>query len=48
MCIRDRGHVYLLAPEVTQRGQAYASFKFLFNAALYGPTQVGAVTSADD
>ncbi len=43
-----KGHVYLLAPEVTQRGQAYASFKFLFNAALYGPTQVGAMTSADD
>ncbi|MEH3107847.1 MAG: M14 family metallopeptidase [Sphingomonas fennica] len=36
-----RGHVYLLANEVTQRGQPYASFKFLFNAALYGPTQAG-------
>lgn len=44
-----KGHVYLLANEVTQRGQPYASFKFLFNAALYGPTQVGtAPTAADD
>ncbi len=43
-----KGHVYLLANEVTQRGQPYASFKFLFNAALYGPTQVGATTAADD
>ncbi|WBH18173.1 M14 family metallopeptidase [Sphingomonas radiodurans] len=43
-----KGHVYLLANEVTQRGQPYASFKFLFNAALYGPTQVGMTTSADN
>ncbi|QNE32200.1 peptidase [Sphingomonas sp. NBWT7] len=42
-----RGHVYLLAPEVTQRGQSYASFKFLFNAALFGPAQVGVGTSTD-
>jgi hypothetical protein len=31
------GHVFLLGPEVTQRGQPYATFKYLFNAALYGP-----------
>jgi hypothetical protein len=43
-----KGHVYLLANEVTQRGQPYPSFKFLFNAALYGPTQVGVATPADD
>lgn len=36
-----KGRVYLLANEVTQRGQPYASFKFLFNAALYGPAQAG-------
>lgn len=43
-----KGHVYLLAPEVTQRGQPFPSFKFLFNAALFGPTQVGVTTAADD
>ena len=41
-----RGHVYLLAPEVTQRGQSYGTFKFLFNAALFGPSQVGMQTAA--
>jgi hypothetical protein len=40
-----KGHVYLLAPEVTQRGQSYATFKFLFNAALFGPSQVGVATA---
>ncbi|MBU3077484.1 M14 family metallopeptidase [Sphingomonas quercus] len=34
-----KGHVYLLGPEVTQRGQPYSTFKFLFNAVLYGPAQ---------
>lgn len=33
-----RGHVLLLGPEVTQRGQPYATFKYLFNGVLYGPT----------
>jgi Zinc carboxypeptidase len=33
-----RGHVFLLAPEVTQRGQPYATFKYLFNGVLYGPS----------
>jgi len=32
------GHVYLLGAEVTQRGQPYSTFKFLFNAVLYGPS----------
>jgi hypothetical protein len=32
-----RGHVFLLAPEVTQRGQPYATFKYLFNGVFYGP-----------
>ncbi len=32
-----RGHVFLLGPEVTQRGQPYATFKYLFNGVLYGP-----------
>jgi hypothetical protein len=31
-----RGHVFLLGAEVTQRGQPYATFKFLFNAVQYG------------
>ncbi len=32
-----KGKVFLMGPEVTQRGQPYATFKFLFNAVLYGP-----------
>jgi len=31
-----KGHVVLLGPEVTFRGQPHASFKFLFNGVLYG------------
>lgn len=34
-----RGHVLLLGPEVTQRGQPYATFKYLFNGVLYGPAE---------
>lgn len=30
------GHVYLMGPEVTQRGQPFATFKFLFNGVLLG------------
>lgn len=33
-----KGHVYLLGPEVTQRGQPYATFKYLFNGIFYGPS----------
>jgi hypothetical protein len=36
-----RGHVFLLGPEVTQRGQSYASFKYLFNGVFYGPQARG-------
>ena len=31
-----RGRVFLMGPEVTQRGQPYATFKFLFNGVLLG------------
>ena len=31
-----RGRVFLMGPEVTQRGQPYATFKFLFNGVLMG------------
>jgi hypothetical protein len=34
-----RGKLFLMGPEVTQRAQPYASFKFLFNALLYGPSR---------
>jgi hypothetical protein len=37
-----KGHVFLLAPEVTQRGQPYATFKFLFNGVLLGSSSTGA------
>ncbi len=44
-----RGHVFLLGPEVTQRGQPYATFKFLFNGLFYGPSTRGqSVAGADD
>ncbi len=36
-----RGRVLVLAPEVTQRGQAYGTFKLLFNAVMYGPSAAG-------
>jgi hypothetical protein len=36
-----QGHVYLLGAEVTQRGQPYATFKFLFNGVLFGPSVKG-------
>ena len=41
-----RGRVVVLAPEVTQRGQAYGTFKFLFNGIYFGPSQAGAATAA--
>jgi hypothetical protein len=40
-----RGHVFLLGPEVTQRAQPYATFKFLFNGLFYGPSQTGVATA---
>ncbi len=36
-----KGKVFILGPEVTQRGQAYGTFKFLFNGLYYGPSQAG-------
>jgi hypothetical protein len=36
-----KGHVFLMAPEVTQRGQPYATFKFLFNGVLLGSASSG-------
>ncbi|MDE8652531.1 M14 family metallopeptidase [Novosphingobium album (ex Liu et al. 2023)] len=36
-----KGRVFLLAPEVTQRGQPYATFKYLFNGIYYGPSKAG-------
>ena len=32
-----RGKLFVMGPEVTQRGQPYMTFKFLFNGLLYGP-----------
>ncbi|MBU3078230.1 peptidase [Sphingomonas sp. XMGL2] len=43
-----RGHVFLLGPEVTQRGQPYATFKFLFNGIFYGPSMKGQVTASSN
>lgn len=36
-----RGKLLVLAPEVTQRGQPYGTFKLLFNGLLYGPAVSG-------
>ncbi|MGC1305218.1 MAG: M14 metallopeptidase family protein [Caulobacteraceae bacterium] len=36
-----KGHVFLIGPEATQRGQPYATFKFLFNGVFYGPSAAG-------
>jgi hypothetical protein len=41
-----RGRVFVLGPEVTQRGQAYGTFKFLFNGLFYGPSQSGKALAA--
>ena len=34
-----KGKVFLLGPEVTYRGQPHGTFKLLFNAIYYGPSQ---------
>ncbi|MBN8817542.1 MAG: peptidase [Sphingomonas sp.] len=34
-----KGKLFVMAPEVAQRGQSYGTFKFLFNALLYGPAK---------
>jgi len=33
----DGGHLFLMGPEVNQRAQSHAAFKFLFNGLYYGP-----------
>ncbi len=42
-----KGKVFVLAPEVTQRGQAYGTFRFLLNGLYYGPSQAGAASGRD-
>jgi len=32
-----KGRVFLMGPEVVQRGQSHGTYKFLFNALFYGP-----------
>ena len=36
-----KGKVFLLGPEVAMRGQAYGTFKFVFNGLMYGPAVGG-------
>lgn len=36
-----RGKLFLMGPEVAQRAQSHAAFKFLFNGLLYGPAASG-------
>ena len=36
------GKVFLMGPEVAMRGQAYGTFKFVFNGLMYGPAAKGA------
>ena len=36
-----KGKVFLLGPEVAMRGQAYGTFKFVFNGLEYGPAVAG-------
>ena len=33
-----KGKIFLYGPEITFRGQPHATFKFLFNGLLYGPS----------
>lgn len=37
-----RGHVLLLGPDVTQRGEPYAAFKYLYNGMLAHRERVAA------
>ena len=32
-----KGKLFLMGPEVAQRAQSHAAFKFLFNGLQYGP-----------
>jgi hypothetical protein len=36
-----KGHLFLMGPEVNQRAQSQAAFKFLFNGLYYGPASSG-------
>ena len=36
-----KGKIFMMGPEITQRAQPYATFKFLFNGLLYGPAAAG-------
>jgi len=36
-----KGKVFLMGPEVTQRGQSHGTYKFLFNGLFYGPATAG-------
>lgn len=36
-----RGHVFLMGPEVNQRAQSHAAFKFLFNSLYLAAAQEG-------
>ena len=40
-----RGRVFLMGPEVVQRGQSHGTYKFLFNALFYGPAHTAAATA---
>jgi hypothetical protein len=41
-----KGKVFLMGPEVTQRGQSHGTYKFFFNGLFYGPATVGKTVTA--
>jgi len=41
-----KGRMFLMGPEVTQLGQSHGTYKFLFNALMYGPAMAGSQTAA--
>ena len=41
-----KGKVFLMGPEVTQRGQSHGTYKFFFNGIFYGPAVAGMGKSA--
>jgi hypothetical protein len=38
----EGGHLFLMGPEINQRAQSHASFKFMFNGLYYGATSAAA------
>jgi hypothetical protein len=42
-----QGRVFLMGPEVVQRGQSHGTYKFLFNALFYGPAEAPHAASAN-